>query len=150
VLAAIAIKPNFVGPPKALFHMPEACPAFYFIRSAMTRFTSNVFLSRNRVSAKEAFEGLELCKGNFHAVLRGLDGSNPVRRSGYSVARPESTIGGTLRISTHLAFSDMKLGFIGTGEMTSSIVSGLRSSVTMQHSIRLSPRNTAIAKKWAV
>ncbi len=148
MLAAIAIKPNFVGPPKALFHMPEACPAFYFIRSAMTRFTSNVFLSRNRVSPKEAFEGLELCKGNFHAqFLEGWTGAIP---SGYSVARPESTIGGTLRISTHLAFSDMKPGFIGTGEMTSSIVSGLRSSVTMQHSIRLSPRNTAIAKKWAV
>jgi len=43
----------------------------------------------------------------------------------------------------------MKLGFIGTGEITSSIVTGLCSSVTMPHSIRLSPRNTAIAKKLA-
>jgi pyrroline-5-carboxylate reductase len=43
----------------------------------------------------------------------------------------------------------MKLGFIGTGEITSSIVTGLCSSVTMPHSIRLSPRNAAIAKKLA-
>ncbi len=51
--------------------------------------------------------------------------------------------------TTHLAFSDMKLGFIGTGEITSSIVTGLGSSVAMPHSIRLSPRNTAIAKQLA-
>ena len=43
----------------------------------------------------------------------------------------------------------MKLGFIGTGEITSSIVTGLCSSVTMPHSIRLSPRNSTIAKKLA-
>jgi pyrroline-5-carboxylate reductase len=43
----------------------------------------------------------------------------------------------------------MKLGFIGTGEITSSIVTGLCSSVAMPHSIRLSPRNAAVAKKLA-
>jgi hypothetical protein len=36
--------------------------AFYFIQSAMTGFTASAFLSRNRVSPKEAFEGLELCE----------------------------------------------------------------------------------------
>jgi pyrroline-5-carboxylate reductase len=63
--------------------------------------------------------------------------------------RPESTIASTLPISRHVAFSDMKLGFIGTGEITSSIVTGLCSSVTMPHSIRLSPRNPEIARRLA-
>jgi hypothetical protein len=54
--------------------------AFYFIQSAMTGFIASTFLSRNRVSPKEAFEGLELCEGKLSCtVLRGLDGSNPVR-----------------------------------------------------------------------
>jgi hypothetical protein len=54
--------------------------AFYFIRSATTGFTASEFLSRNRVSPKEAFEGLELCERKLSCtVLRGLDGSNPVR-----------------------------------------------------------------------
>jgi hypothetical protein len=45
----------------------------------MTGFTASAFLSRNRVSLKEAFEGLELCEGKLSCtVLRGLDGSNPV------------------------------------------------------------------------
>jgi hypothetical protein len=49
----------------------------------MTGFTTNVFLSRNRVSPKEAFEGLELCERKLSCtVLRGLDGSNPVRLLG--------------------------------------------------------------------
>jgi hypothetical protein len=49
----------------------------------MTGFTTNVFLSRNRVSPKEAFEGLELCEKKLSCtVLRGLDGSNPVRLLG--------------------------------------------------------------------
>jgi pyrroline-5-carboxylate reductase len=39
----------------------------------------------------------------------------------------------------------MELGFIGTGEITSSIVKGLSSSGTTTHSIRLSPRNFDIA-----
>jgi hypothetical protein len=57
--------------------------AFYFIQSAMTGFIANEFLSRNRVSPKEAFEGLELCEGKLSCtVLRGLDGSNPVRLLG--------------------------------------------------------------------
>jgi hypothetical protein len=46
----------------------------------MTGFTTNDFLSRNRVSLKEAFEGLE-----HSSLVRGLDGSNP---SGYSVTVP--------------------------------------------------------------
>jgi hypothetical protein len=46
----------------------------------MTGFTVSAFLSRNRVSLKEAFEGLELCERKLSCtVLRGLDGSNPVR-----------------------------------------------------------------------
>jgi hypothetical protein len=57
--------------------------AFYFIRSAMTGFTASAFLSRNRVSPTEAFEGLELCDWKLsRTVLRGLDGSNPVRLLG--------------------------------------------------------------------
>lgn len=39
----------------------------------------------------------------------------------------------------------MQLGFIGTGEITSSIVTGLSSSGIVAHSIWLSPRNSAIA-----
>jgi hypothetical protein len=54
--------------------------AFYSIQSAMTGFIASAFLSRNRVSPKEAFEGLEPCEGKLSCtVLRGLDGSNPVR-----------------------------------------------------------------------
>jgi hypothetical protein len=49
----------------------------------MTGFTASAFLSRNRVSPKEAFEGLALCEGKLSCtVLRGLDGSNPVRLLG--------------------------------------------------------------------
>jgi pyrroline-5-carboxylate reductase len=43
----------------------------------------------------------------------------------------------------------MQLGFIGTGEITSSIVTGLSSSGVTTHAIRLSPRNSAIAKELA-
>ncbi len=43
----------------------------------------------------------------------------------------------------------MQLGFIGTGEITSSIVTGLSSSGVIAHSIWLSPRNSAIAKGLA-
>jgi len=53
----------------------------------MTGFTTSVLLYRNRVSLKEAFEGLELCEGKLsRTVLRGLDGSNPVRLLGPSFA----------------------------------------------------------------
>jgi hypothetical protein len=59
--------------------------AFYFIQSAMTGFIASAFLSRNRVSLKEAFEGLELCERKLSCtVLRGLDGSNPVQLLGDS------------------------------------------------------------------
>ena len=41
----------------------------------------------------------------------------------------------------------MQLGFIGTGEITSSIVTGLCAFGTTSHSIRLSPRNAAVARE---
>jgi len=42
-----------------------------------------LLIPRNRVSPKEAFEGLELCERKLSCtVLRGLDGSNPVRLLG--------------------------------------------------------------------
>lgn len=43
----------------------------------------------------------------------------------------------------------MQLGFIGTGEITLSIVTGLSSSGVTGHSIWLSPRNSAIANGLA-
>jgi len=43
----------------------------------------------------------------------------------------------------------MQLGFIGAGEITSSIVTGLSSSGITAHSIWLSPRNSAIADRLA-
>jgi pyrroline-5-carboxylate reductase len=43
----------------------------------------------------------------------------------------------------------MQLGFIGTGEITSSIVTGLSSGGVTAHSIWLSPRNSAIANGLA-
>ena len=43
----------------------------------------------------------------------------------------------------------MQLGFIGTGEITSSIVTGLSSPGVTAHSIWLSPRNSAIANGLA-
>jgi len=43
----------------------------------------------------------------------------------------------------------MELGFIGTGEITSSIVTGLSSFGVTAHSIWLSPRNSAIANRLA-
>src|ERR1700761_5085555 len=42
----------------------------------------------------------------------------------------------------------MTLGFVGTGEITSAMVTGLSSS-TAPHSVRLSPRNLAIAADLA-
>jgi len=49
--------------------------AFSFIPSAMTGFIVSVFPFRNRVSAKEAFEGLELGEGKLsRPVLRGPSG----------------------------------------------------------------------------
>jgi len=41
----------------------------------------------------------------------------------------------------------MQLGFIGTGEITSPIVTGLCSFGTTSHSIRLSPRNAAVTRE---
>jgi len=49
--------------------------AFYFIPSVTTGFIVNVFPFRNRVSSKEAFEGLELGEGKLsRPVLRGPGG----------------------------------------------------------------------------
>ena len=46
--------------------------SFYFIPSAMTGSIVSVFSFRKRVSAKEAFEGLELDEGKLsRLVLRG-------------------------------------------------------------------------------
>ena len=43
----------------------------------------------------------------------------------------------------------MKLGFVGTGEITSAMVTGLSSCGAAPHSIRLSPRNPAVAADLA-
>jgi pyrroline-5-carboxylate reductase len=43
----------------------------------------------------------------------------------------------------------MKLGFVGTGAITSAMVTGLRSGVVEQFPILLSPRNSAIAADLA-
>jgi hypothetical protein len=51
--------------------------AFYFIPSAMTGSIVSVFSFRNRVSAKEAFEGLQLGEGKLsRPVLRGPGSRN--------------------------------------------------------------------------
>jgi hypothetical protein len=56
---------------------------FYFIRNAMTGFTTNVLLYRNRVPSRGAFEGLELCEGKLSCtVLRGLGDRKVVRLLG--------------------------------------------------------------------
>ena len=69
----------------------------------MTGFTTSAFLSRNRVSLKEAFEGLELCEGKLsRTVLRGLDGSNPVRLLGH----PTSMRKARLAVSLQNPFQD--------------------------------------------
>ena len=58
--------------------------ASYFTQSATTRFIANIFPSRNRLSTKEAFEGLELCAGKLaRVVLRGPDGRKAVRLLGW-------------------------------------------------------------------
>ena len=58
--------------------------ACYFIPSAMTVFTAGALLSRNLVSPKAAFEGLDLHGRKLSCtVLRGLEGSNPVRLLGH-------------------------------------------------------------------
>jgi len=43
----------------------------------------------------------------------------------------------------------MRLGFVGTGAITTAIVTGLSSSSPDQQVIRLSPRNSSIASKLA-
>jgi hypothetical protein len=71
--------------------------AFYFIPSAMTGFIVRVFPFRNRVSSKEAFEGLELGEGKpSRPVLRGPDGRKAVWLLGSQL--PKSGILATLRL----------------------------------------------------
>ena len=56
-------------------------------RWGKVRALQRLLIPRNRVSPKEAFEGLELCERNFHArFLEGWTGAIP---SGCSVIRPE-------------------------------------------------------------
>src|SRR5438093_12583988 len=43
----------------------------------------------------------------------------------------------------------MKIGFVGTGEITSAMVTGLSTSDVKLHSIRLSPRNLVTATELA-
>src|SRR5260221_10813644 len=63
--------------------------AFYFIPSAMTGFIVSVFLFRNRVSPKEAFEGLELGEGKpSRPVLRGPGGRKVAWPLGSNPAPP--------------------------------------------------------------
>ena len=67
--------------------------AFYFIPSAMTGFIVNVFPFRNRVSNKEAFEGLELGEGKpSRPVLRGPGGRKAAWLLG-SYSGPEVPMG---------------------------------------------------------
>ncbi len=52
-------------------------------RWGKVRALQRLLIPRNRVSPKEAFEGLELCERKLSCtVLRGLDGSNSVRLLG--------------------------------------------------------------------
>ena len=62
--------------------------AYYFIQSAMTRFTASIFPYRSRVSLKEAFEGLEPDEAKVsRPVLRGPGLSNGVWLLGLMTAQ---------------------------------------------------------------
>jgi len=52
-------------------------------------------------------------------------------------------------VSRPLRCNIMKLGFVGTGSMTSAMVTGLRSSALESPSIFLSPRNSIVAVELA-
>jgi hypothetical protein len=59
----------------------------------MTGFIVSVFLFRNRVSPKEAFEGLELGEGKLsRPVLRGPGGRKAAWLLGSYSSKPERTI----------------------------------------------------------
>ena len=80
--------------------------AFYFIPSAMTGFIVSVFPFRNRVSSKEAFEGLELGEGKpSRPVLRGPDGRKAVWLLGSYVF---TFSGGLRRRSPKVGFVEVK------------------------------------------
>jgi hypothetical protein len=65
--------------------------AFYFIPSAMTGFIVSVFPFRNRVSYKEAFEGLELGEGKpSRPVLRGPGGRKAAWLLGMSIVETQN------------------------------------------------------------
>jgi len=54
-------------------------------RWGKVRALQRLLIPRNRVSPKEAFEGLELCERELSCTVpRGLDGSNPVRLLGHA------------------------------------------------------------------
>jgi hypothetical protein len=83
--SAHGLAPAPLGSPCDRWVRKALITAFYFIQSAMTGFTASAFLSRNCVSPKKAFEGIELCERKLSStVLRGLDGSNPVRLLGHT------------------------------------------------------------------
>jgi len=79
--------------------------AFYFTQSARTGFITSVFPSRSRVFFKEAFAGPELCDWKLsRTVLRGLDGSDPVRLLGHPptiVASAATWWGATISLCPH-------------------------------------------------
>jgi hypothetical protein len=94
-------EPKSIASPVCWVVRKAPTTAFYFIQSAMTGFIASAFLSRNRVSLKEAFEGHELCEGKLSCtVLRGLDGSNPVRL----LDNPPETRSDMLLISRGIGF----------------------------------------------
>jgi len=76
-------------------------------QSAMTGFITSVFPSRSRVSFKEAFAGPELCDWKLsRTVLRGLDGSDPVRLLGHPptiVASAATWWGATISLCPHFS-----------------------------------------------
>src|SRR3981189_3243509 len=66
------LAPSPLRPPVSWGVRPMPRTAFCFIRSAMTGFIVSVWPYRNRVSLREAFEGLEPDEGKLsRPVLRG-------------------------------------------------------------------------------
>src|ERR1700676_561833 len=66
---------------------------FYYIPNAMTGFIVSVYPFRNRVSSKEAFEGLELGEGKpSRAVLRGPGGRKAAWLLGSNSRKTERAI----------------------------------------------------------
>ncbi len=96
--------------------------AFCFIRSATTEFIANASPYRNRVSLKEAFEGLEPDDGKLsRPVLRGLGGRKAARLLGNWMPGSQSGViqsigGGVLKMTPNgTALSPPITGFTGMG-----------------------------------